>query len=459
MPDRAAWLGAGGDGLFALPVGGRWLLHSPETGASALVNSAVVRKLADGGAAGELGLAELSASAPAEMPDAVDVGYQPPFLGLIPTRGCNLGCRYCGFRAGAAGNQQMPMALAAGAIEWFAADCVRRGAKTLEVHLFGGEPLVAGDVVEVIVHRTRAVAARDGLVPRLETATNGAYPNHTARFVADYFDVVVLSLDGPPAIHDRHRCRPDGSSSYEAVAETAKVLSASQCDLILRVCVSSENVGAMTETVHWYCDRFQPSAIDFEPLQATSETAAAGLAPPEALPFARGFMEARDAGESRGVPVSFSGTMLEGRNGLCPAQNDGLIVSPDGRIGSCYLLEDDWRRRGLDLNIGCVTPGGMVRIDPESIRRARELADPPARCTDCFCQASCRGGCRVNHSYPGGAGPYDDFCIETRLITATLLLRQLEAAELGRELVAGAESRRAFIHRRSDRLCDWRAPA
>ena len=284
MPDRAAWLAAGGGGLFALPVGGRWLLHSPETGASALVNSAVVRKLADGGAAGELGLAELSASAPAEMPGAVDLGYQPPFLGLIPTRGCNLGCRYCGFRAGAAGNQQMPMALAVGGIEWFAADCVRRGAKTLEVHLFGGEPLVAGDVVEVIVHRTRAVAARDGLVSRLETATNGAYPNHTARFVADYFDVVVLSLDGPPAIHDRHRCRPDGSSSYEAVAETAKVLSASQCDLILRVCVSSENVGAMTETVHWYCDRFQPSAIDFEPLQATSETAAAGLAPPGALP-------------------------------------------------------------------------------------------------------------------------------------------------------------------------------
>jgi uncharacterized protein len=459
MPDLAASPNGAGAGLCAVPVGARWLLHSPSTGASALVNSAAVRQLAGGAAAEALGLAELTAAAPAESRDAADLGYRPPFLGLIPTRGCNLGCRYCGFRAGAAGTQQMPMPLAVTAIEWFAADCIRRGEKTLDVHLFGGEPLVARDVVDVIVHRTRAVAARDGLVPHLETATNGVYPNDTARFVADYFDVVVLSLDGPPAIHDRHRCRPNGSSSYAAVAETAKLLSASLCDLILRVCVSNENVDGMAETVRWFCDRFEPSALDFEPLQPTSDSAAARLAPPEALRFARGFVEAREEGDRHGVQVSFSGSVLEDRNRFCPAQNDGLIVSPDGRIGSCYLLEADWRRRGMDLNIGCVTPGGLVRIDAEATRRVRELADPQARCTGCFCQASCRGGCRVNHSCPEGTGPYDDFCIETRLITAALLLRNLDAAELGRDLVVSVEARRAFLDRQSDRLCDWRGPA
>jgi uncharacterized protein len=353
----------------------------------------------------------------------------------------------------------MPPELAVSAIEWFAADRVRSGDEMLDVHLFGGEPFVARDLVDVIVHRTRAVAARDGLVPHLEAATNGAYPAELARFIGDYFDHVVLSLDGPPECHDRHRCRPDGSPTYEIVAGTAKILSDSPCGFILRVCVSNENVDRMADTVRWFCERFEPSSIHFEPLQPTSDSAEAGLFPPDAVQFAKGFLEARAEGEQRGIEVLFSGTMLGRRDGFCPAQNDGLIVSPDGRISNCYLLEADWKQRGLDLNIGEVSTEGLVRIEPEAIERVRGVAQLPARCNRCFCQASCRGGCRVNHSYPGAGEAYDDLCLETRLITASALLQQLGATELSRDLVDRQELRQALAAHPSDRLCDWRAPA
>jgi uncharacterized protein len=448
--------GDGQVGLHVLPVCGRWLLYNAATGAAALVNAAAVRELAAGAAPAALGLADLESPEPSEKP-ARNRAYTPRFLGLVTTRMCNLDCGYCGFRGGLAAGPCMEPKLAAAAIDWFASLCRDSGQPELSVHLFGGEPFLARDAVEVAVHRTRAVAVKSEMRPRLEAATNGCYGEAMARFIGDCFHVVALSLDGPPEIHNRHRPRPGGLPSYDNAAATAGILSESNCELILRVCVSQLNAGRMAETVAWFCENFQPSAVHFEPLQATPDSTAAGLLTPTPDQFAAGFVAAIEEGRPRGVGVGFSGSTLGRHGGFCPAANDGAIVSPDGRVSGCYLLEKEWRAQGLDLNTGYVDPSGLVRIDTHSVARIRETARLPYLCESCFCRNSCAGGCVVHHSHGGNLRERDGFCAATRMIAAALLLEDLGAGELGREMLLDAPSRARIVSQDSDWLGGWRA--
>ncbi|MBM3745607.1 MAG: radical SAM protein, partial [Acidobacteria bacterium] len=140
---------------------------------------------------------------------------RPQFLGLIPTRACNLRCVYCGFGAAGASCRQMDPRLAVAAVDWMAEEVARTGGDRLDVHLFGGEPFTAPELVDVVVHRTRAAAAERGLRPRLEATTNGVFSEERARFIGDYFDWVVLSFDGPAEIQDRRRPAPGGQGSFQ----------------------------------------------------------------------------------------------------------------------------------------------------------------------------------------------------------------------------------------------------
>ena len=240
------------------------------------------------------------------------------------------------------------------------------------------------------------------------------------------------------------------------MAETAGILSDSNCELILRVCVSQLNAGRMAETAAWFCERFQPSAVHFEPLQATLDSAAAGLQAPTADQFAAGFVEAMEEGRHRGVGVGFSGSTLGRHGGFCPAANDGAIISPDGRVSCCYLLEEEWRAQGLDLNVGQAGTGGLVRIDTRSVARIRETARLPHLCESCFCRNTCAGGCLVNHSHGGKLKERDSFCAATRTITAARLLEHLGTPEMGREMLLDASARARIAAQDSDRLVDWR---
>jgi hypothetical protein len=75
-------------------------------------------------------------------------------------------------------------------------------------------------------------------------------------------------------------------------------------------------------------------------------------------------------------------------------------------------------------------------IDRDALTRARLLPMAKPRCERCFCQWTCAGGCHVNQTYPGATNHYTDFCIQTRLVTACLLLRDVGRDDLVDELLA-----------------------
>lgn len=448
--------------VFAVPVGRYWLVHAPLHGLSALVNTPALRGMIHTRATvTDALLTQLSdavLSEPPQRPEPESGPVAPQFVGLIPTRTCNLQCIYCGFAGNQVPPERMPPAMAVAAVDWAAARAERLGRPTVEVHFFGGEPFAAGDLVDLAVHRVHQAAAQRGLRPHLEVATNGCFPAERARFVGDYFDAVVLSFDGPQKVHDRHRPAAPGRGSFKQVVRTARCLADSQTELCFRVCVAEDNVRSLEAIAHWFCDTFSPSVVNFEALKPTPKSDRAGLRPADPYEFAICCIRASWVVRAHGCkPVYAAAQATAPRISFCPVGNDTLIVSPDGRLSSCYLLPEEWRQRGLDLDVGWLDCTGTVHVDPQAIQRLRRLATEKPRCERCFCRWTCAGGCHVSHSYPGCSDTYTPFCIQTRIITACWLLEGLGHETLVRELLPQRSALELIALRRSDRLEDWEA--
>jgi uncharacterized protein len=448
------------DDVFVLPVLRERLVFSPRRQLAALVNAAAVRALTLRGQAGtpEDGLPpavrELAAllEQPAAPVPLRSGPARPILLGLVVTRACNMACRYCDFAAARLPGAAMAPELARAAIAAWVQHQRNLGESLLNLHFFGGEPFVEGDLVQMAVHRTRALAAKHGLATHFEAATNGRLSARDLAFVRDYFDTIVLSLDGPQPDQDRHRPLPDGRSAFAQVRQTALTLSDSPVDLCLRCCVSNANVAQMEATAAWFVGEFRPSVVVFEPLSPTREAALADLAPPDPVAFARGFLRARRISCAAGVPCEYGATRDGPQHTFCPVGQDAFIVAPSGSVRSCYLRKVQWEARGLDLEIGRVDPADGLAIDEESVHRLRAMVADRPRCRTCFCRWSCAGGCLVRETWPGRGLEPTDFCRQTRLIQAGLLLEDLGQAALADELLADRSALERLASQADDRL-------
>jgi uncharacterized protein len=441
--------------LFLVPALDRWLLYAPLHGVAAVVNAVAARELRRGDAARLEGpvedLGRPLRVGPSNPPAPPSGELCPPMLGILPTRGCNLACAYCDFGSVSPGSDTMSPATAVAAVDWMAQRMQRAGRRSVRVHFFGGEPLLAPEVVAVAVHRVRLLAGRYGFDPYVDASTNGVFNAGFCEFVGDYFNGIAVSLDGPPEIHDRVRPRSGGQPTFEDVDRTVSRLSRMPVDLRLRVCVTERSVGELEGIVSWMIDRYKPSAVNVETLTPGVESAKAGLKPPDPYRFAGHCVAAYRVADETGVPVVYAAAERDRpRLSFCPLGTDAVIVSPGGRISACYLPPTDWRAHGLDLDVGRIDAHGAVAIDDGAVGRVREVPLLKPRCKRCFCQWTCAGGCHVNETYPGSAAGYSSFCIQTRLITACLLLRDAGCGKLADALLEDRQAMERLAHHARD---------
>lgn len=376
--------------------------------------------------------------------------FEPAFLGLIPTRDCNLACEYCNFVTGGEREAVMSRETVRDAVAWYLDVVAQSGAQAAEVHFFGGEPFCAEEVVDFAFHAARLRAAEIGCTVRFEVATNGTFDEKRCRWVADSLDNVILSLDGPAEIQDRYRHRRGGQGSFESVARNARILSEGVAELSFRVCVTAETVDKVPEIAAWLCKDFFPTSVCFEPVQPTRQSEAAGLIPPDPLRFAQSFIQAAWILEDHGVDAVYAAADIQARRvSFCPVGSDAAIVSPDGGVSACYLLRRDWESTGLDLRLGQLEHGSIT-LDRDGVASARSLNvwNKPF-CADCFCKWHCAGGCHVNHALPSVPGAYDRLCIQTRIIALRNVLKAMGRDDLTPALLADANALESVV---------WQAP-
>jgi Fe-coproporphyrin III synthase len=129
-------------------------------------------------------------------------GATPPTVQIHPTLRCNLRCRHCYSSSGPDSRTELSYDLVAGALD----DARDLGYEVLAVS--GGEPFLYPDLLRVLRH-----AKALGFTTTV--TTNGSVLDRgRLERVAAHLDGIALSLDGPPAVHNRIRASPRAFSSF-----------------------------------------------------------------------------------------------------------------------------------------------------------------------------------------------------------------------------------------------------
>lgn len=408
-----------GTDLFLLRHATGGVVYAPLAGAAAAVDTACVARWLAGQR--EPVVDELAAQATASggAPSRRKGPFAPAVLGLVITRNCNLACRHCDFRDPLSAISTMSRTTMTTAIHGFADIAADRGLDRLEVHFFGGEPLTAADIVRESVEVARAVAHRHGLETWFEISTNGIADAATVHWVGSNIDRVVLSLDGPPKVHDRLRVTASGDGSGARALDAATAFGEAPCELVLRSCVDDATVDEFPAGIDRLLELLSPSLVSIEPVHGGPGVA--GVRPPTAERFCRAFAAARAVADDAGVEIVFSGADLTRRAvSPCGVARDGCIVQPDGDLTACYLPPMTWRRAGLDLSFGSVSEHRIV-LDVDRLDRIRSLdVGSSAQCSGCPARWHCAGGCRVRRTVAAGCD--DEWCRTVRSVLALELL-------------------------------------
>ena len=448
--------------VFVIPAVDEWLLLAPGTGTTALVNVSAVSALARC-TRGE-GVHELSAElrmlreeitracAPGDGTDE-----RNGKLVIIPTRACNMQCVYCDFAAEGASACVLDPRLACRFVDYYVEKLREREEDTVRVHFFGGEPLVARNCTETIVHYVRALCARTNMVPWFELTTNGLFDSALVPFVGDYFDTAVVSVDGTKRWHDYNRKGRDGRGTYEGIAANLRLLARYPVEICLRMCVTNRSVDMVADLAECLCREFDFDVLSLEMLSENDGGRAHGLRAPEPLAFAAGVLRAERRAAGYGVRVVHGPSELAGpRTSSCPLGQGTLMLTPDGHVTACYLDPKRWEERGLDLTLGHVDAKAGVQLDSARLDAVDAMVRSKQRCERCFCRYTCAGGCHVDQTPPGCQLEYDERCRAIRVITAARVLRALGCHDRASALAHERSAMTAITDHPDDRLEFWR---
>lgn len=165
---------------------------------------------------------------------------------IAPTLACNFQCPYCyesGYR-----HHAMDAACAESVVAFLKKQVAINHYSSLDVAWYGGEPLLALDTISAI---------SQGIVPEVKTYTAGIVTNgylldgKTAELLSSLsVRHAQVTLDGPPAIHNKRRCLPSGADTFHSIlrniAEAASYLA-----ITIRVNVDKENERFIDEIATW----------------------------------------------------------------------------------------------------------------------------------------------------------------------------------------------------------------
>jgi len=317
-------------------------------------------------------------------------------LQLSVAQECNLRCRYCIVEQGSFGGppRRMRQQIARQAVDFL----LRESGQTprLMLGFSGGEPMLNWGVVTDAIRHSQKQAGTFGKKVDYFLKTNGTLLDDEAvAFIKEERIAVLLSLDGPPAIHDRLRPTTSGRNSHDRViAGLTRLLSKCPEQVFIRGTLTRFSPG-ISQLLD-YLKRLGARSVNLQRVLAgadedfalNSETRdrikedytqlardflAGGPAYDlSAAQFIAGYMTYLSSGQQRRLAERACG--------------EYLVVSASGEIYPHPDLMGKERYR-----LGHVS----TAVDPGKLAWWRSLVDVDNRpiCRDCWARYLCGGGC------------------------------------------------------------------
>ncbi|MBP7691808.1 MAG: hypothetical protein KA764_07820 [Anaerolineales bacterium] len=316
--------------------------------------------------------------------------FAPVCLTLYLNNACNLNCVYCYSSPRRPGRLTLDAVWPAARM--VAANCRAQGRPLVVVMHGGGEPALDQRLADALLTGLDDIARLAGVTVFRYIATNGALSAARARWLAERFDLIGLSCDGPEDVQTRQRPMAGGGASTPLVERTARLVRAAGKPLHVRVTVTADSLSRQAETAAYVCAQLKPQEVHVEPVYGAG--GGADLSVSQAPEFVAEFVKARAVARGYGVRWLTSGSRLEDIHGAyCQVFREVLHVVPGGAATACFQTVDTAQARERALVIGAAAADGfsldIARV--ETLRR--QLRREPARCAGCFNRYHCARGC------------------------------------------------------------------
>jgi len=320
---------------------------------------------------------------------------------------CNLRCRYCFISFNEehqkwdcqavydTGPTLMSMETARRAVDFLLASS--GPSPQIQIIFFGGEPLMALDLIHYIAEYAVQKATALGKAARLCISTNGTLINPQVLNMVERYNMdFQVSLDGPPDIHDRYRTLKNGRPTYQIIIDNlASLPRPLPVNISARSTLHRHSLDILHIVKHLRKLGFR--SILVSPVHGIGEWA---LRAQEWQRLSQSleetavyYLESIRAGEFFYFPplagVSLTHAPEQIRFFSCGAGRQYLCVHTDGEIYLCHTLV------GIDsFRLGDVYEG----IRSDLLRRVAELhASARDGCRGCWARYQCGGGCLAVH--------------------------------------------------------------
>lgn len=312
---------------------------------------------------------------------------------------CNLACSYCFASTGNFGGKPHLMSLEAGRASVDFLISGSKGRKYLDVDFFGGEPLLAFDVVKDVVRYAREQGKKHGKEFRFTLTTNCTLLDDEKLIFLNRENVsLILSIDGRPQVHNLSRRFRDGRPSHKFVLEKAKqaVLSRGSPDYFLRGTYTRANLDFDADVRYLYDQGFRRLSLEpavGDPLDGCSiredDLATVGEAYLRTVEFWSQCKKKGDPFDFYHFNLGFSGGLCrERRITGCGAGYEYVAVTPTGEVYPCHQLVGK-----TDFLLGTIRDGLYRQGLMKAFHDAR-VPQKPA-CQVCWARYLCGGGCHA----------------------------------------------------------------
>ncbi len=317
------------------------------------------------------------------------------YVVLNVTHGCNLACKYCFARE----YGKMPIMTIALARE--AVNKLFDVRSDLNFGFFGGEPLMAWDTVRQTMQYVRGLAKARQVKCKFHITTNATLLTpEIAQVIKNFGCSLLVSLDGPEAIHNEWRPMKNGMDSFQSTVKALELLH--KMGMSRRVMLRGTFTPEHTQLI----DRFKfaydlqlkgwCNGFSIEPVNVTEgcikREAMDNAFPPtfeeEYHTIAEWFLDKLEKGSS--PPGFFHFRKLLGRlyrrelsATECGSGRGYLTIAPNGTICACH------REAGTEI--------GHLRLGVDEERRQSWYDNRIYRsveCMKCWARFTCGGGCR-----------------------------------------------------------------
>lgn len=315
---------------------------------------------------------------------------------------CNLRCKYCFADEGEYKGCREIMSPEIGkkAIDFVIKHSGPR--KNIEVDLFGGEPLMAFDVVKEIVEYAKVREKEENKNIRFTMTTNATLLTDE---IMDYLDKnmgnIVLSIDGRKEVNDKVRVRVDGSGCYDSILPKIKKMvdmRDKSKQYYARGTFTRNNTDFFEDIKHLAKEGFDEISIEpvvlpeDHPLSLREEDLPKIFEQYDKL-YHEMLKNHREGKEFKFYHFNINingGPCVYKRISGCGAGHEYVAITPSGDIYPCHQFVGN-----KNFIMGTVFEDDIDTEISNEFKEANIYKKP--KCMECWARFYCSGGCQANN--------------------------------------------------------------